>query len=170
MSMMPPGGPPTRVPPTPGGPLPPVGGGPSPILQGIMRMLPPQIVQMIATNPAVIPQLVQRVLPMVLGGMTRAPMGAPGGVPPRGQMPIAAGGGQQGILPPAGQMPAAGGAPPGLGRRPPPPRRPPAPGGAPPAAFTGNSPPQPPAQGALGPTTEDELAMTQQNMGKRPLR
>jgi hypothetical protein len=42
-------------------------------------------------------------------------------------------------------------------------------GGPPPGAFSGNGPPQPSSQGSIQPmSTEDELAMAQQQMGKKP--
>lgn len=176
---MPPSSPPPGAmpPPAPGGSggMPPIGGGPSPILQGIMRMLPPQIVQMIAQNPQAIQPLIQKFLPMLLGGMAGGrPLPGGGGMPPGG-MPPGAGGRQQGVLPMPGQMPAAGGAPrsfPGTAPRGFPPRRPPPPrpgaGGAPPTAFSGNVPQAPSSQGSIQPmSTEDELAMAQQNMGKK---
>lgn len=174
---MPPGGTPPRgggMPsPAPGGSggMPPIGGGPSPILQGIMRMLPPQVVQMIAQNPQAIQPLIQRFLPMLLGGMAGGSKIPGGGMPP---MPPGAGGGQQGMLPPMGaggpQMPAGGG-PRGFPPRRLPPRPmggPPGAGGPPPGAFSGNAPPQASAQGAIQPmSTADELAQTQQAMGAR---
>jgi len=40
------------------------------------------------------------------------------------------------------------------------------PGGAPPPqAYSGNAPPQPPAQGAIEPSTQDELDEASNNMG-----
>jgi len=106
-SMPPQGVPPQGAPPRPGslatppgsgsglslpGGLP--GGGPPPMVQAIMRMLPPQAVQAIAANPSIIPQLVQRFLPMLLGSMPQAAnmtagqaavraAGPPRGFPPR---------------------------------------------------------------------------------------
>lgn len=165
MTMMPPGGgmPPRGMPPAGG---PPVGGMPpqggagmagqaQPIIQAIMRMLPPQLVQQIASNPAIIPQIIQKFMPMVLGGM-RPPGG--GGMPP--------GGGGGGMPPPQGMPPR--GLPFGGRQAPPFARKAPAMGGAPPAAFSGNGPPQPSSQGSIQPmSTEDELAMAQQQMGSK---
>jgi hypothetical protein len=113
----------------------------------IMKMLPPQLVQQIATNPAIIPQIIQKFMPMVLGGMMPRGGGAPGGMPPgAGGMPP---------MPPRGM-------PPGM------PRRGPPMGGVPPAAFSGNGPPQPSSQGSIEPmSTEEELAEAQQNMGSK---
>jgi hypothetical protein len=130
-----------------GGGAPPMGGGAPPIMQAIMRFLPPQVVQAVASNPAIIPRLVQTFMPMVLGSMRGAmpPGGGGGAMPPRGG----------GAMPPRGF----------------PPRRPPPRPGVPPGAFTGNGPPPPPAQGAIGAgppmSTEDELEMTRQNMGSK---
>jgi hypothetical protein len=53
------------------------------MIQAIMRMLPPGVGQAVAANPAIIPQLVQKFLPMVLGGMKGA-MGGGGAPPPPG--------------------------------------------------------------------------------------
>jgi hypothetical protein len=153
-----PGGLPGTPPPTPplaamGGSTAPPGGGmppigmPPPVMQAIMKMLPPQVVQAIAANPAIIPGLVQRFLPLLLGRMGGAPTGPmpPSPVPPRG-------------MPPGG-VPMRRPPPPGFARRPP---------TATPGAFTGNGQQAPPAQGAINPmSTEDELAMTQKNMGSR---
>lgn len=124
------------------------------MIQAIMSMLPPQIVQQIAQNPAIIPQLIQKFLPMVLGAMGRAP----GGMPPAGGMPPGAGPPMPPRRPVPPQFAAAAAARRGI-----------PPGGPPPGAFSGNAPPAASSQGAIQPqSTEEELAEAQQNMGKKP--
>ena len=90
----------------PGGPMPPgnpaaAGGAPNPIMAQVMKMIPPQLMQQIQMNPAILPQLIQKLLPVVL-----AQMQGGGGAPPGGPAPAAFSGNgpqpppQQGMIQP----------------------------------------------------------------------
>lgn len=70
-----PGGPPSPGPPgAPGA----AGGAPNPIMAQVLKMIPPQMLQQIQQNPAILPQLIQKLLPVVLANM----QGGGGGAPP----------------------------------------------------------------------------------------